>query len=83
MRQIHPNHFSMFSGQVLSTFNPISGGVKYMLSGGGLMFFDLKNDKTILPYIFEDLIEGLEPMRPPQPPKKPISYTSLFIDFFI
>ena len=30
-----------------------------------------KNDKTILPYIFEDLTEGLEPMRPPQPPKKP------------
>ena len=30
-----------------------------------------KNDKTILPYIFEDLTEGLEHMRPPQPPKKP------------
>ena len=30
-----------------------------------------KNDKTILPYIFGDLAEGLEPMRRPQPPKKP------------
>ena len=29
------------------------------------------NDKTILPYIFNDLTEGLKPMRPPQPPKKP------------
>ena len=28
-----------------------------------------KNDKTILPYIFEDLTEGMEPLRPPQPPK--------------
>ena len=36
-----------------------------------MAFFGSKNDKTILPYIFEDLTEGLEPMRPPQPPKKP------------
>ena len=32
--------------------------------------FGSKNDKTILPNTFEDLTEGLEPMRPPQPPKK-------------
>ena len=36
-----------------------------------LVFFGSKNDNTILPYIFEDLAEGLEPMTPPQPPKKP------------
>ena len=54
-----------------------------MLSGRGGLFqpplFSLrkwpflvkKNYKTILPYIFDDLTEGLEPMRPPQPPKKP------------
>ena len=35
-----------------------------------MAFNGSKNDKTILPYIFEDLTEGLEPMRPPQPPKK-------------
>ena len=35
------------------------------------VIFCSKNDKTILPYIFEDLTEGLEPMRRPQPPKKP------------
>ena len=34
-----------------------------------MAFFDSENDKTILPHIFEDFIEGLEPMRPPQPPK--------------
>ena len=33
-----------------------------------MAFFGSKNDKTILPYIFEDLTEGLEPMRPPPPP---------------
>ena len=57
-------------------------GRKYTLSGGGafsappifsqkMAFFGEKNDKTILLYIFDDLTEGLEPMKPPQPPKKP------------
>ena len=37
----------------------------------GIQKIKNKNDKTILPYIFEYLTEGLEPMRSPQPPKKP------------
>ena len=36
-----------------------------------MAFFGSKNDKTIPPYIFEDLTEYLEPMTTPQPPKKP------------
>ena len=36
-----------------------------------MAFFGSINDKTILPYIFDDLTEGLEPLRPPQPPEKP------------
>ena len=49
-----------------------------MLSGVGSFFllenglFGLKNEKPSNSiYIFEDFIEGLEPMRRPQPPKKP------------
>ena len=34
-----------------------------------MAFFDSKNDKTILHYIFDDLTEGLEPMRPLSPLK--------------
>ena len=30
-----------------------------------------KNNKTIIPHIFEDLMEGLEPKHPPLAPKKP------------
>ena len=33
-------------------------------------FLFKKNDKMILHHIFEDLIEGFEPRRPPQPSKK-------------
>ena len=50
-----------------------------MLGWGGLFdtplfyqkmtFFGSKKDKTIHPYIFENLTEGLDPMRPPQAPK--------------
>ena len=36
-----------------------------------MAFFHSINDETNLPYIFEDLTEGLEPVRPPKPPKKP------------
>ena len=35
-----------------------------------MAFFGSKNYKTTLPYILEDLTEGLEHMRHPQPPKK-------------
>ena len=36
-----------------------------------MAFYVSKIDKTIHPYLFEALTEGLEPIRPPQPPEKP------------
>ena len=50
-------------------------GKKYTLSGMGAFLTpicSLRNViKTILPHICEDLIEGLEPLSHPLPPKKP------------
>ena len=41
----------------------------HVVLGNGI--FCSKNDITILLHIFEDLKEGLEPIRSPQPPKRP------------
>ena len=67
---------------VMTGFNPIPGGVENIrfLVGGAfkappmfslkLTFLGPKNDKTIYPHKFEDLMEGSEPKHPPLAPQK-------------
>ena len=35
-----------------------------------MAFLGPKNDKTIFPHVCDKLLKGLEPLNPPQPPKK-------------
>ena len=70
--QICPKHLTLFQVGLKIYVSWWGGAFKAPpMFSLKMTYLGPKNNKTIIPHIFEDLMEGLEPKHPPMAPQKP------------